>query len=225
MQGMSADASKTPRRARLDRFLLAFGQTRANDPRLVPLMAAVALTLLVVATLIGALLGSWVAGLLLGLPLALLGAMFIFGQRASASAITAIEGRPGAAAAILQSLRGQWRVTPGVAFTRNQDFVHRVIGRPGIILVGEGAPARVSSLLKQEHRKVARVAGDTPVHEVSVGNGAGQVPLRQLQVHMTRLPRTLKPDAVRALDTKLAALDQALPMPKGPLPRGARRRM
>ena len=222
---MSADPSKPSRRARLDRFLLAFSQTRANDPKLVPLMLAVGIGLLLLATVIGYLLGSWIAGLLLGLPLGLLGAMFIFGQRASAGAINAIEGRPGAAAAVLQSLRGQWRVTPGVAFTRNQDFVHRVIGRPGVILVGEGAPARVSSLLKQEHRKVARVVGDTPVHEVSVGNGSGQVPLRQLQVHMTKLPRSLKPDVVRSLDTKLAALDQALPMPKGPMPKGARRKM
>jgi hypothetical protein len=81
------------------------------------------------------------------------------------------------------------------------------------------------SLLKQEHRKVARVAGDTPIHEISVGTGNGQVPLRQLQGQVARLPRALKPDDVKALDQKLAAIDEGLPMPKGPLPRGVRRRM
>jgi hypothetical protein len=139
------------------------------------------------------------------------------------AAIGAIDGKPGAAAAVLQTARG-WRVTPAVAFTRKQDFVHRAVGRPGVVLVGEGAPARVSSLLKQEHRRIARIVGNTPVHEVSVGNGEGQIPLRNLQAHITRLPRTLKQGDVSGLDTKLKALsDNDLPMPKGPMPRMKRR--
>ena len=205
------------KRSRLNNFLLAFTQTRQTDPRLVPYMVGAAVLVLVVFAVIGFATGSVLLWSLVGLPVALLAAMFIFGQRASAAAIGAIEGQPGAAAAVLQSLRGDWRVRPAVAFSRKQDFVHRAVGRAGIVLVGEGATARVTSLLKQEHRKVARVAGDVPVHEISVGDGAGQVPLRQLQVHVARLPRALKPDAVRSLDKKLTAIDDALPMPKGPL--------
>src|SRR5687767_12671325 len=204
-------------RSRLNNFLLAFTQTRKSDPRLVPYMVGAAILVLAVFTVIGFATGNVLLWSLLGLPVALLAAMFIFGQRASAAAIGAIEGQPGAAAAVLQSLRGDWRVRPAVAFSRKQDFVHRAVGRPGIVLVGEGATARVTSLLKQEHRKVARVAGDVPVHEISVGDGAGQVPLRQLQVHVARLPRALKPDAIRTLDKRLTAIDEALPMPKGPM--------
>ena len=220
-------ASPAPgsRRSRLNSFLLAFTQTRANDPRLVPYMAGAAVLVLVVFAVIGFALGNVLLWTLVGLPVALLAAMFIFGQRASAAAIGAIEGQPGAAAAVLQSLRGDWRVRPAVAFTRKQDFVHRAVGKPGIILVGEGATARVSSLLKQEHRKVARVAGETPVHEISVGEGEGQVPLRQLQVHVARLPRALKADAIRSLDKRLTAIDEALPMPKGPMPTRRPKRM
>jgi hypothetical protein len=36
-------------------------------------------------------------------------------------------------------MRGDWRVTPAVGFTREQDLVHRVLGKPGVILVAEGA--------------------------------------------------------------------------------------
>lgn len=208
---------------RLSLLRQAFVATKAVDPKLVPLLAGVCLSILAVAIALGILTGHPVLGTFVGVTLALLVGLVIFGRRTSVAQLGMIEGKPGAAAAVLQASRG-WRVTPAVAFTRKQDFVHRAVGRGGIVLVGEGAPARVSSLLKQERRRIGRVAGETPVHEISVGNGEGQVPLRTLQAHLTRLPRTLKPAAVSALDTKLKALsDNDLPLPKGPMPRAKRR--
>lgn len=184
-------------------------------------MAGVGLATLLVCVGIGALVGQLLGGIVFGLLLALASAFVVFGRRSSAAALAAIEGRPGAAVAVLQTMRGPWRVTPAVAFTRKQDFVHRVVGRPGVVLVGEGASARVTALLRQERRKVARAVGDTPVHEVSVGDREGQVSLGQLQVHLARLPRALKPRAIGALDTRLSALGGAdVPLPKGPMPRG-----
>ena len=221
MQRMDPSRSKFVQR--LSQLRLAFVQTKAIDPKLVPLLLGVCLTILVGAVVIGVLTDSPVLWTTFGVLTALLAGLLIFGRRTSTAAIGAIEGQPGAAAAVLQSSRG-WRVTPAVAFTRKQDFVHRAVGRGGIVLVGEGAPARVSSLLKQEHRKVARVAGEAPIHEINVGTGAGQVPLKQLQTHLTKLPRKLKPKDVSNLYTKLAALgDNELPMPKGPMPRMKRR--
>lgn len=208
---------------RLSQLRLAFVQTKAIDPKLVPLLAAVCLGILAVGVLIGVLTGHPIIGPVFGVLFAVMAGLVIFGRRTSVAALGQIEGKPGAAAAVLQSARG-WRVTPAVAFSRKQDFVHRAVGRPGVILVGEGAPARVASLLKQEQRRITRVVGDTPVHEVSVGNGAGQVPLKNLQAHITRLPRKLKPAEVSSLNTKLNALaDNELPMPKGPMPRMKRR--
>ncbi len=211
-------------RQRLTALRLAFARTRAVDPKLVPLLAGVALGMLAVCTVVGALVGRLDLGILAGVLLAALAALVIFGRRASTAAIGSIEGQPGAAAAVLQSQRGVWRVQPAVAITRKQDFVHRAVGRPGIVLVGEGSRARVTSLLKQEARKVARVAGDTPVHQVSVGDGDGQVPLRQLQGHLAKLPRKIKPAEVGALERRLGSLASSdVPMPKGPVPRGGRR--
>lgn len=208
---------------RLAMLRQAFVQTKTIDPKLMPLILAVCGAILVAAIVIGVLTNQPVLGSFVGVTLALLAGLLIFGRRTSVAQLGAIEGKPGAAAAVLQATRG-WRTTPAVAFTRKQDFVHRAVGRGGIVLVGEGAPARVSSLLKQEHRRIARVAGDTPVHEISVGNGSGQVPLKGLQAHLTRMPKALKPADVSSLDTKLKALsDNDLPLPKGPMPRAKRR--
>lgn len=187
-------------------------------------MVGVPIALLVVVTGIGVWLGAPVAGAVFGVLVGLLAALTIFGRRASKAMLVSIEGQPGAAAAVLQTMRGKWRVTPAVAFTRKQAFVHRVVGRPGVVLVGEGAPARVRSLLRQEARKAARVVGDVPVHEVSVGEGEGQVPLGKLQTHIAKLRRSVRARDLDDLDNRLKALgDRDMPLPKGPLPRGKRR--
>ncbi len=200
-----------------------FTATREADPKLLPLMIGGGLAGVALATILGLLAGELVLGIAAGLLLGLLVALTFLGRRATRVQLAAIEGRPGAAAAVLQAMRGRWRVTPAVAATRKQDLVHRVVGRPGVVLVGEGSPARVRSLLVQEARRVSRVAGDAPVHEISVGEGEGQVPLGRLPARLTKLPRKLKTKQVAALDARLSALgSQQLPIPKGPLPRGVR---
>jgi hypothetical protein len=218
-------SSLTKFRQRLSQLGVAFSMTRQADPRLVPLIIAIPLaTAVVVWLLIGLLLGMPIFGAVMALAFAVLAAMMVFGKRATAAQFATIEGQPGAAAAVLQSMRGAWLVTPAVAFTRKQDFVHRVVGRPGVIMVGEGSPARVASLLKQEARRVGRAAGDVPVHEISVGDRDGQVPLDKLRNHLAKLPRAIKAKEVGPLNTRLSALgDTQLPIPKGPMPRAPRR--
>jgi len=120
-------------------------------------------------------------------------------------------------------MRGDWRVTPVAAATAAQDMVHRVLGRPGVILVGEGSPRRLRPLLGQEKKRVGRIIGDTPVYDVIVGDEEGQVPLKRLQNHFLKLPRNITGKQVNALDIRLQALGgMNVPMPKGPLPKGAR---
>jgi hypothetical protein len=222
MQRM-ADQPRPKLRERIRQLRMAFSATRQVDPKLLPLLIGVPLATLVVFVLLGVLIGRPVFAIVVGVLFAVLAALLVFGRRATNAQMAAIEGRPGAAAAVLQSMRGPWIVTPAVAFTRKQDFVHRVVGRPGVIMVGEGARARVASLLKQESRRVARAVGDVAVHEVSVGDGEGQVPLGKLQTHLQKLPRAMKAREVGPLERRLAALkDQNLPIPKGPPPRPPR---
>jgi hypothetical protein len=219
-----SDDSKPGFRQRMSQLATAFKSTRAVDRKLVPLIAAVAGGTIVVFVAIGLLLGTPLVFGFLGVAFALMAGMVVFGRRATAAQFAMIEGKPGAAAAVLQSMRGRWFVTPAVAFTRKQDFVHRVVGRQGVILVGEGAPARVTSLLKQEKRKHARVAGDIPVHELRVGNAEGEVAIAKLQMQLSRLPRVVKPRDIADLDRRMAAVGGAdIPLPKGPMPRMKRR--
>lgn len=225
MPNMSTDEAKPTFRQRLSTMGAAFKATREADSRFLPLVLGIPMAVLAVCVLVGALTGALWIGVGAGVMLALSAALIVFGRLASATQLRAIEGQPGAAAAVLQTMRGAWIVTPAAAFTRKQDFVHRVVGRPGVVLVGEGSPARVAQMLKQEHRKVARAAGEVPVHEVSVGNREGQVPLSKLHTHVARLPRSMKARQVGPLDTRLAALgSQDMPLPKGPLPHMKKRR-
>ncbi len=193
--------------------------TARTDRKFLPIVLGAALGTLAVFVVLGILLDSPILFSILGVLLALLVAVSITGRRASAAAFSSIEGQPGAAAAVLSSMRGNWRVQPAVALTRQQDCVHRVVGRPGIVLVAEGSGSRPRELLSAELRKVRRVAGDTPVYDLVVGDGAGQVPLRRLQVHVMKLPRNLKPKDVNAVEARLRAIGGAgVPLPKGPLP-------
>ncbi|HVF04956.1 MAG TPA: DUF4191 domain-containing protein [Frankiaceae bacterium] len=198
--------------------------TRKADPKYVPILVASVLGAVVVAFL----LGNFLAGPILGGLLAFLSGLIAFtvvtGRRGQAAAFKQIEGQPGAAYAILHTMRGDWRVTPAVAFNKNQDLVHRVVGKPGVILVleatGGPAGARARELLSGELRKVRRIIGpDAPLHDVVIGDGEGQVPIRRLQQHVMKLPRTLKGKDVNVLDKRLTALGgTAMPLPKGPMP-------
>lgn len=208
---------------RLASMRAAFTMTRRNDPRLVPLLIGVALLTLAVFVLLGWLFGALILSTILGVLAALGVAAIVFGRRASKAAFSQVEGQPGAAAAVIDAMRGDWRVTPAVAFNRNQDLVHRIVGRPGVVLVVEGTASRAGGLLAHERKRVGRVVGDTPIYEVLIGDGEGQVPLRKLQSHLLKLPRNLKPAQVNAIDGRLKALGGAnVPIPKGPLPRGGK---
>jgi hypothetical protein len=135
------------------------------------------------------------------------------------------EGQPGAAAWALDNMRGRWVVTKAVAGNTQMDVLHRLIGRPGIVLVGEGVPHRVKALLAQEKKRTSRVVGDTPIYDVVVGNDDGQIPLRRLQQHIMKLPRNIAAGQIDSLETRLAALaSRGAAMPKGPLPPGAKMR-
>src|SRR4051794_7822239 len=199
----------------------AYSMTYRNDPKLPWVMLIGFVVVVAVVELIAILLGSPFLFLPIAVLLGLLAALVLFGRRAQGSAYRQVEGQPGAAAWVLEGMRGDWRVTSGVAGTRELDAVHRVLGRPGIILVGEGSPNRVRGLIAQEKRRIAKVVGDTPIYDVVVGDGEGEVPLKKLSAHVMKLPRNLTAAEVNALGRRMSALGGARPpVPGGPLPGG-----
>ncbi len=199
----------------------AYTLTRKNDPKLPWLMLIAFVAVAGTVELLAILFGAPFLLLPLAVVLGVLAAMIVFGRRAQGSAYRQVEGQPGAAAWVLEGMRGDWRVSAGVAGTAQLDAVHRVLGRPGIILVGEGSPTRVRGLLAQEKKKIARIVGDTPIYDVLVGDEDDQVPLRKLSTHVMKLPRNLSAAEVNALGRRMAALGGArMPVPGGPLPGG-----
>ncbi len=205
----------------------AFTLTRQNDRRFIPYLvifgvgaAAVLYAISFIVT------GSPWYGIPIAVTAGLLAAMFTFSRRAQKSMYSRAEGTRGAAVWLLQNqVRGDWRTTPTVAGTAQLDAVHRVIGRPGVVLIGEGAPHRVRGMLAQEKKKVARVAPDAPIYAVVVSAEGGDVALGGLARYLYKLPRNLTKEQVGTLERRLQALSTGRPpLPQGPMPTGAKMR-
>jgi hypothetical protein len=232
-----SNAANEPPQGRLRQMREAYKITKRTDPNIGLILLLWFLLFGGVFAVAGLLVfGTGVLGIvvaaLFGIMTGLLGVLTVFGRRAERAAYKQVEGQPGAAAGALQMLRRGWDVKPAIAFTKNQDVVHRVVGRPGIILVGEGNAARVRGLLAAERKKHVRIGGDeVPVHEIVVGNGSGEVKITKLNKHLQKMKKTIKPGDQTAVMNKLKALDAmrpAAPMPRGPMPtsmKGARRAM
>lgn len=222
-------ARKAASRERRSQLWQAFKVQRQQDKRLLPYMVGAFVLIVAASVTAGVLVGGLTMFTLIifGVALGALVAFIIFGRRAQKSVYRQAEGQTGAAAWVLDNLRGKWRVNTGVAATGNFDAVHRVIGRPGVILVGEGSPTRVKPLLAQEKKRTARVVGDIPIYDIIVGTGEGEVPLGKLERHLTRLPANITVKQMDALESRLAALGSragAAVMPKGPLPNAGKMR-
>jgi hypothetical protein len=199
----------------------AYSLTYRNDRKLPWVMLIAFVVVFAVVEVLGIVFDAPLMVLPLAVLLGLLAALIIFGRRAQGSAYRQVEGQPGAAAWVLEGMRGDWRVSSGVAGTRELDALHRVLGRPGVILVAEGSPQRVRGLIAAEKRRIAKVVGDTPIYDVSVGDAEGQVPLKKLNTHIVKLPRNLSAGEVNALAKRMSALGGARPpLPGGPLPGG-----
>jgi hypothetical protein len=207
---------------RIKQLRIAAGMIRESNRWALPIVALIGLGVLAVCVIVGLVTGLIAILAPLGVLGGLLASIIMFGRYAQSAQYSAIEGQPGAAAAILQTMRGGWTVTPAVTANRNLDVVHRAVGKPGVVLVGEGSPSRLPSLLAAEKKRVSRVAYDVPIYDMQVGNEEGQIPVRQLQRKIMRLPRNLKGQAVAELNFRLKALPQSLQAPKGPMPKSGR---
>ena len=226
-------AKKDGKPGRTKQVLQSYQMTKRSDPRIGLVLlgtfllsgaAAFALMLLLLG-------GSLILPIIFGVLVGTLAVMIVFGRRAQRAALAQIEGQPGAAAAALGLLRKGWKTDPAIGFTRQQDVVHRLVGPPGIVLIGEGNPNRLKPLMASERRKHERVVSETPVTELIVGDGPGEVPLAKLVRRVSKLPRALKPAEMTDVLARLKALDanrSNVPLPKGPIPtsmKGARQNM
>ncbi|MGW7687123.1 DUF4191 domain-containing protein [Kribbella sp. NPDC054772] len=228
---MAKNDAPEEKTGRLKQIASAYKLTRKSDPTVGWVLAGIFLGVVALAVVGGLLVGPLLIWIPLGVALGFLAATIVFGRKVEKAAYSQIEGQAGAAASALQTLRRGWNVTPAIAVTKNADIVHRVVGRPGIVLVGEGQASRVKNLLTAEAKKHGRVAGGAPVTQIVAGQGEGEIDIRKLTKHVMKLPAVMQPSEITDLLQRLKALDAVrpqVPMPKGPMPnnlKGARQAM
>ncbi|HYH72623.1 MAG TPA: DUF4191 domain-containing protein [Nocardioides sp.] len=222
---------------RIAQIRQAYAAIRNLDPRLGWWMLGAALGVAAVVIGIGFLVGGfWVwYAVFVAIPAALLAAVVVMNRRGNTAMYRALEGQPGAVGATLTGLgkRGWYAAQEPVAIegargTRPSDMVDaamvfRALGRPGIVLIGEGPSPRVTKLLKQEEKKVARVAPGVPVHLWVVGDAEGQVPIKKVSGKLTRMRPVLTKAEAAVVNKRLRSLGGIRPpIPKGVDPTRAR---
>jgi hypothetical protein len=205
----------------LKQLPVAMKFTAKRDKLFLPLAIVAAVVPLAVGVVLGIVGLGWL-WMIAAVMMALLGVMIVLNLRANKAMMTEYEGQPGAAAQILQTMRGDWRVRAAFASTTSMDMVHVVIGRPGVILVGEGSPQKLRSMMGQEKKRLAKIIGSTDMREFIIGNDEGQLPLKKIRTTFMKLPRTITGKDVNALETRLTALAARTQLPKGAIPKNMR---
>ena len=200
----------------------AYRLVKKDSPLAVAWCLVIFVLVLTFGIIIGNNLGHPIYAGFITLPVAFLAAFFLFTRYANTAAFASIQGQLGAGASVLMSIKRGFVTTPAVNVNRDQDMVHRVSGKAGIILVGEGGFG-VKSLMQDEKRKMERFLSGVPVTEVMVGENSGQVSIKKLHKHLKKLPKKLNTAQLREVRARLRSVGGLnLPMPKGPMPTNVR---
>ena len=196
----------------------AYSVTREARPILPILLLAIFIGVMVIGIGIGIAGDRTLYISLMTIPFALIITLFSFSRIAEGAAYASIAGQAGAGASVLMSIRKGWTTTAGVQVARNQDLVHRSLGRAGVVITGEGSN-NVRVMMTDERRKMERFLSGVPVHEILVGDEEGRIPLRKIQKHLKKLPKKLTKSQLREARAREKSLGgMKLPMPKGPMP-------
>jgi hypothetical protein len=200
-------------------------------------MPWVLIAVLVVGTALGVVVGflippaqiwSIILWGLTGLMFGVLAAMITLTRLSTKAMYKKIDGVPGAAGHVLStSLGRRWVASdmPVGVNPKTQDAVYRVIGRGGVVIVGEGARGRLTRLINDERVKVQRVASGVPVHVLHIGHGEGDVEIGKLASTIKALPKKVDRATMAAVVKRVDSVSQSvtsLPIPKGVDPLKAR---
>ena len=232
--------STPPPTGRFAQFGYAYKLTKRLDPQLPYVMlgyggGAAVVVFVALFFLTGGSIFGLVIGIVLALLFGLLASVITLNRRVQKAQYKQADGQPGAAFQLMEAdrrLKRNWQMTPHVQFNRQQDMVHRLIGRGGLVLVAEGDPSRVKQLLANERKSISRFLGpDVQVDEMVVGSdeAAGQIAVPKLMRTLTRrglsknqLTALQASEYSRRLEAVAGKTGPMANMPKGPLPKGAR---
>jgi cellobiose-specific phosphotransferase system component IIB len=217
-------AKKEKEPGRMRQLWRVYKVTAKNDPSSAWVAALGFLLTLAAGLVIGFLLGGgepWSLTLwtITGLTSGLLVAMIIMSRRAERSAYKQIEGQAGAVSAVLNSqIRRSWRAnpTPIAINAKSREAVYRMIGKPGVVLIGEGQSARVTQMLQDEARKVQKIAPGVTVHQLKVTADDSGVRIYNLLKTVYKLKKTLSRAEVTTVANRVESLGGfSMPIPKG----------
>ncbi|MCC3761983.1 DUF4191 domain-containing protein [Glycomyces sp. TRM65418] len=216
--------------SRLKTIGMAIKFTSQRDKLFVPLEAAAILLPFVIVTALVVFARFSLLWYISALFVALLAGMIVLNVRTSKVVNKEAVGKPGAAYALIDGIRG-WQVTPGVAALSETQMVHRAVGKAGVVLLGEGG-GKVRKLLGQEKKRISRVVGSTPVYTFMVGETPNDdFSVTEVRKRLMKLPKNIDSKAANHIAKRLDALGIGMAIPKGPIPtsanagKGARRAM
>ncbi|MEU6859904.1 DUF4191 family protein [Glycomyces sp. NPDC046736] len=216
--------------SRLKTIGMAIKFTNQRDKLFLPLEAAAILLPFVIVTALVIFADFSLIWFVSSLFVALLAGLIVLNMRTTKVVNNEAIGKPGAAYALIDGIRG-WQVTPGVAALSETQMVHRAVGKAGVVLLGEGG-GKVRKLLGQEKKRISRVVGSTPVYTFAVGEGANDdFSVTEVRKRLMKLPKNIDSKAANHIAKRLDALGIGMAIPKGPIPtstnagKGARRAM
>jgi hypothetical protein len=149
----------------------------------------------------------------------------VLSRRAEKAAYASWEGQAGATGAVISTLlKRKWRGSdqPVAGNARSMDLVYRIVGAPGVVLIGEGHQAGAQILVDIERKKLQKIAPGVPVHSIYVTESDRAVKLSELRKTIKKLGKALNRSEIKAVSSRLTALGINLPIPKGIDPRRAR---
>ncbi|OTA29983.1 hypothetical protein B9T39_01040 [Alloscardovia macacae] len=229
-----ADEQKKPRRNNIFRQMKQlYDFTRQDDPHVTAWVAGAFLIPFVVVILLGLpfQLGwfAWILNVILAFMVGLLAATFVLSRRSETVGYKRIEGNPGAAGAVLQSLSKRiytFEEQPVWVDPRTKDMIWRGTSLYGVYLVSEGPTSRVAKAVESEKAKIRRVTQGSNIRiiVINTGNDEGQVCISELSKAMRkRYKGTLTSDELDHLNGRLRTLQRMAGMgiPGGIDPRAA----
>mgnify|MGYP003346435891 CR=1 FL=1 len=125
----------------------AFKVTKQEKPWIGAALAFIFVAIVGIGMLIGASAGHPFYAAFASIPFAGIAAMFFFSFVANKAAYASIEGLMGAGASVMMAIRRGFTTTPMVSVNKQQDMVHRAVGRAGVVLVGATSGAMLNSVL------------------------------------------------------------------------------
>lgn len=214
MASKSDKPVKPKRENPFKRIASVYKTIKQIDPQVTLWMVLAFVVVLAVGTIIGLVLGHVVPSLVVSIPFAALAAMIVLSRRGERAAFAQMEGQRGAAIGGLSALKRGWyydQEPVAADATKANDInssamVFRALGRPGVVLLGEGPKHRVEKLFVKEKKKVTRVAPGVPVHTFIVGSGEGELAPRKIRMTLTKLRPELSKEEMAVVNKRLKSL-------------------